>query len=38
MRSVKLVLGKKSGSALKKLVYDVFRDEIANKPIGEVIL
>jgi hypothetical protein len=38
MRSVNSVLGKKSGSALKKLVYDVFRDEIANKPIGEVIL
>jgi hypothetical protein len=38
MRSVKSVLGKKSGSALKKLVYEVFRDEVANKPIGEVII
>jgi len=38
MRSVKSVLGKKSGSALKRLVYDVFRDEVANKPIGEVIV
>lgn len=38
MRSVKSVLGKKSGSALKKLVYDVFQDEVAKKSIGEVIV
>lgn len=38
MRAVKSVLGKKSGNTLKKLVYDVFRSEVANKSIGEVII
>jgi hypothetical protein len=37
MRSVKSVLGKKTGSALKKLIYQVFQDEVTNRPIGEVI-
>jgi hypothetical protein len=37
MREVKEVLGGKTGSALKKLVYEVFEEEIRRKPMGEVI-
>jgi len=37
MRQVKDILGQKSGSALKKLVYQVFEDEIGEAKLGEVI-
>jgi len=37
MRRVKLVLGKKTGSALKNLIYEVFKTEVADKTLGEII-
>jgi hypothetical protein len=37
MRQVKTALGAKAGSALKKLVYQLFEDEVAKRPLGEVI-
>lgn len=37
MAEVKKVLGNKSGSTLKKLIYELFEDEVANRPLGEVI-
>lgn len=37
MRRVKSVLGKKTGSALKALIYEVFQTEVADKQLGEVI-
>jgi hypothetical protein len=37
MREVKKTLGAKSGSSLKDLVYRVFGEEVANRPIGERI-
>jgi hypothetical protein len=37
MRLVKKELGSKSGSALKKLIYEVFEREVADKALGEVI-
>jgi hypothetical protein len=37
MRRVKNVLGSKSGSRLKSLIYEVFDQEIANKALGRVI-
>lgn len=37
MRRVKELLGNKSGSALKKLIYDLFKKEVAEKALNEVI-
>jgi hypothetical protein len=37
MRQVKKVLGAKAGSTLKKLVYELFEDEVAKRSLGEVI-
>lgn len=37
MKRVKKVLGGKSGSSLKKLIYEIFRDEVARKSLDEVI-
>ena len=37
MKAVKKVLGNKSGSALKNLVYKVFAEEVADKALGEAI-
>jgi hypothetical protein len=37
MRRVKSVLGNKSGSRLKRLIYEVFDEEIAEKTLGRVI-
>jgi len=37
MKHVKKVLGAKSGSALKKLVYMLFDNEVARRTLGEVI-
>ncbi|MCI0391945.1 MAG: hypothetical protein MOB07_24670 [Acidobacteria bacterium] len=37
MRQVKEVLGSKKGSALKKLIYEVFDEEVAKRRLGEVI-
>jgi hypothetical protein len=37
MRNVKKVLGRKSGSALKNLIYRTFDEEIARRPLGESI-
>jgi hypothetical protein len=36
-RGVAKVLGTKSGSALKELIYRIFDEEIASRPLGEVI-
>jgi hypothetical protein len=37
MARVKEVLGKKTGSTLKNLVYKVFSAEVATKSLGDVI-
>src|SRR5262249_31451167 len=37
MRRVKKLLGKKAGSTLKDLVYEVFEQEVGERPLGEVI-
>jgi hypothetical protein len=37
MRDVKREFGRRSGSSLKGLIYQVFADEIAARPIGEMI-
>lgn len=37
MKKVKKILGTKSGSALKKIIYEVFEDEVTQKPLDEVI-
>jgi len=37
MKRVKLVLGKKSGTALKNLIYEIFKSEVREKTLGEVI-
>jgi hypothetical protein len=37
MIQVKGVLGAKAGSTLKKLVYELFEDEVAKRSLGEVI-
>jgi DNA-binding PadR family transcriptional regulator len=37
MKRVKSVLGKKTGTGLKNLIYELFENEVANKPLGEVI-
>jgi len=37
MKVVKRVLGKKSGTRLKSMVYELFEHEVAERPIGEVI-
>lgn len=37
MGNVKKVLGSKSGSALKKMIYTLFDKEVAQRPLGEVI-
>jgi hypothetical protein len=37
MRRVKSAFGKKAGSTLKTLIYNVFEQEVAQKSLGEVI-
>ncbi|MHB9023424.1 MAG: hypothetical protein ACYC7E_04535 [Armatimonadota bacterium] len=37
MKQVKQVAGDKTGSTLKRLIYEVFDEEVAAKPMGEVI-
>ncbi len=37
MKQVEKVLGRKAGSTLKKLIYNVFQDEVASRPLGEAI-
>lgn len=37
MKQVKKVLGAKAGSTLKKLVYELFGNEVAQRSLGEVI-
>lgn len=37
MRQVKKLLGKKAGSTLKDLVYEVFEQEVGERSLGEVI-
>jgi hypothetical protein len=37
MKEVKRALGEKSGNRLKKLIYEVFDQEVASRPLGEVI-
>jgi hypothetical protein len=37
MRNVKKVLGRKSGSAIKNLIYKTFDEDIARRPLGESI-
>jgi hypothetical protein len=37
MREVKKVLGSKAGSTLKRLIYQLFEDEVTKRSFGEVI-
>jgi hypothetical protein len=37
MKAVKKALGKKNGAVLKKLIYEVFEREVADRALGEVI-
>lgn len=37
MKRVKKLLGAKSGSTIKRLIYEVFKEEIADRPLGKVI-
>ena len=37
MRDVKQVFGGKSGNTIKNLIYDVFEEEVGEKPLGTVI-
>lgn len=37
MKSVKKLLGAKTGGAIKDLIYKTFEDEVAARPMGEVI-
>ncbi len=37
MKAVKKELGPRSGSALKKIIYQVFQEEVADRNLGEVI-
>jgi hypothetical protein len=37
MHAVKRLLGQKTGTNLKKLIYEIFQEEVAQKEIGEVI-
>jgi hypothetical protein len=37
MQAVKKLLGNKTGSSLKELIYKVFREEVADRQLGEVI-
>lgn len=37
MREIKKVYGSKSGSKLKKLIYELFDEEVGKRPMGEVI-
>jgi DNA-binding PadR family transcriptional regulator len=37
MKAVKRVFGSKTGSKLKKLIYEAFQEEVAEKELGEVI-
>jgi DNA-binding PadR family transcriptional regulator len=37
MKAVKKLLGSKSGDVLKKLVYELFDEEVAKLPLGQVI-
>jgi hypothetical protein len=37
MKAVKKEFGSKSGSTLKKLIYQLFDEEVGKKPLGEVI-
>jgi len=38
MKRVKSLLGSKSGSTIKNLIYAVFEKEVASRPLGEIIL
>jgi hypothetical protein len=37
MRNVKAVLGDRKGDTLKKLIYELFSKEVAERPLGEAI-
>ncbi|MBU4278195.1 MAG: hypothetical protein KKC30_15750 [Proteobacteria bacterium] len=37
MRKVKKAYGNRTGSSLKKMIYDLFESEVRNRPMGEVI-
>lgn len=37
MRNLKTVLGNRRGDTLKKLIYELFSKEVAERPLGEVI-
>lgn len=37
MRQVKRALGGRAGSTLKKLIYQIFEKEVAQRPLGEII-
>lgn len=37
MQQVKKTIGNKSGNTLKNIIYNLFKEEVTNKPLGEVI-
>ena len=37
VKAVKKEFGSKSGTTLKKLIYQLFDEEVGKKPLGEVI-
>jgi hypothetical protein len=37
MKQVKSLLGGKAGSTLKKMIYEIFGQEVADRPLGETI-
>lgn len=37
MRSVNAALGRKTGNELKTMIYDLFGEEVADQPLGQVI-
>ena len=37
MKRVKAVLGKKTGTALKNMIYEIFKTEVADKNLGDII-
>jgi len=37
MKAVKKQFGSKSGNTLKKLIYQIFEEEVGKKPLGEII-
>ena len=37
MKEIKKAFGSRSGTYLKKLIYEIFKEEVADRPLGQVI-